>query len=375
MIIHPHLKNSLKNLNLDLGAELNRYEQYLNSLPQVLSNQQQLAIPALEQQISLTDIDEEATDNSDSLPPLIYETEIIDTKRETKPIPVASRIITNQKSLLDILLTPWGMFGVIIFFSANLFLIVSHNVNQQAAQELASKNDNQLNNNQSNNLNLSDKTNQVEIIENLRSQQRHQPPSLPMPLSTLQEAQTSNNDNNQPVMYSDLKTALLTEAKNYQLQLPPPPLDNYRETKSSVSSPTNTNQNYSPPTNNSNPSASHSSPKNNSNPSASQSSPKNNSNPSASQSSPTNNPNPSAQVATTTANSQSQLIHYVVLDYQGIENYAQVKAIVSEAFVTNIGEEMKIQLSSFQDKSGAEEYSQQLKKQGLDAQIISTNNE
>ena len=264
VIIHPHLKNSLKNLNLDLGAELNRYEQYLNSLPPILSNQQQLAIPALEQQISLTDIDEEATDNSDSLPPLIYETEIIDTKRETKPIPVASRIITNQKSLLDILLTPWGMFGVIIFFSANLFLIVSHNVNQQAAQELASKNDNQLNdnqlnNNQSNNLNLSDKTNQVEIIENLRSQQRHQPPSLPMPLSTLQEAQTSNNDNNQPVMYSDLKTALLTEAKNYQLQLPPPPLDNYRETKSSVSSPTNTNQNYSPPTNNSNPSASYSS--------------------------------------------------------------------------------------------------------------------
>ncbi len=320
VILHPHIKATLKNLDLDLVSELNRYEQYLNSLEHESATQPQEAIPALESLVNLSQQNDDSLANT--IPTLFYESAIINTdKEEIETIPVASRIVTQPKSLPDTLLTPWGIFGLIFFFASNALIFVNLDFNQQKANNLTVNNDTPLDNSHLKQLkiNQSETTNNNQPNQPL-NQPLNQPPSPPSPLPTIQTPEVIKTT--QPSrLYPDLKTALLTEAKNYQPQLPPPP-----------SSPMPVNQ-YSVTT-------------------------------------------PQTQNQTTTASKasakpQPQTKYYVVTDYQDMQNYSQVKEVIAEALITNLEDEMKIQLGVFNDKSDAEKHRQKIQKQGLESQIIS----
>lgn len=329
VIFHPHIKATLKNLDLDLDSELNQYQQYLNSLEAKSVTSPQQAIPALESQINLTKYRDDSWPKT--LPTLVDESAIIKTEKEqTEIIPFDSRIVTQEKSLLDIVLTPWGIFGLIFFFTANGLIFLYRDFNPQQAN-LTSKNNTQLGNS---NLDLNQpQINQLETTDNNQSNQELNQaslsPSLPSPLPTTKSTKVTKTNQNQPInLYPDLKTALLTEAKNYQPKLPPP----VYPTTNLSSSPVVMNQNSVtlPPSLNKTTSVSKTSPK----------------------------PQPQTQ-------------YYVVTDYQNMENYSQVKEIISEAFISKIEDKMKIQLGVFDDQSDAEKYNQQMKNQGLESKIIS----
>jgi hypothetical protein len=326
LILHPHIKASLKNLNLDLDSELNRYEQYLDSLTHQSVKTAAEAIPALELPINLTP----NRDNyfPKTLPTLVYESAIVNTElEETETIPVASRIVPEDKSLLDSLLTPWGIFGLIFFFTANGLIFVQQDFAPQSTINSITNNHTLVDNS-----NLDQpKSNQLETTDsNQSNQQVNQlslPPSLPSPLPTIET--TEVNQTNQPInLYSDLKTALLSEAKNYQVELPPPV---YPTTDAPSSSAVVIDQHSLPL-----PSS----------------------------------PNQTTSASKTASKSQLSTKYYVVTEYQNMENYKKVKGIISEAFIVNINNEMKIQLGVFDEQVGAEKYDQQMKKQGLPSKII-----
>lgn len=363
VIIHPHIKATLKNLDLDLESELNRYEQYLNSLQPNSQYQLQSGIPNLESQnnLILEKVEENESNHylAETSSALIYESTIIeDNQEELDTIPVASRIITPQKSLLDILLTPWGIFGLILFFATNILLFVNQDDNRQIADKNSSTviDEKLTDNNNTTPTSTNDSTINTEntsagdLIEN-RSPNNlansSSPPSPP-PLPIISNSEI-NDDNQTTRLYPDLKTALIKESETYQIQLPPPP-PNYPlevEVNSQVPPPNNlTNQNNNQ-TNNQTVTNQ------------------------ARATNSSSNQTAKAEKITQTQSKPPQTKHYVVADYKSMEIYAQVKAIMKEAFITNINNEMKIQLGVFNDKSGAEKYSQQMKSQGIETKIIS----
>jgi len=358
VIIHPHIKATLKNLDLDLESELNRYEQYLNSLQPNSQYQLQSGIPNLESQnnLILEKVEENESNHylAETSSALIYESAIIeDNQEELDTIPVASRIITPQKSLLDILLTPWGIFGLILFFATNILLFVNQDDNRQIADKNSSTvideqltdNNNTTPTSESNNTTNTKNTLAKDLIENrsLNNLSNSQPPSPPSPLPIINNS-AINNDNQTNSLYPDLKTALIKESETYQTQLPPPPPNYPVEVEVKTPPPPNnlTNQ-----TNNQTAINQTSATKSSSNQTA------------------------KAEKITQTQSKPPQTKHYVVADYKSMEIYAQVKAIMKEAFITNINNEMKIQLGVFNDKSGAEKYNQQMKSQGLETKIMS----
>lgn len=54
---------------------------------------------------------------------------------KNEPIPVAYRILKEQKSLLDHILSPWGMFSIILFLLANGVIFINFEIEKKIATD------------------------------------------------------------------------------------------------------------------------------------------------------------------------------------------------------------------------------------------------
>lgn len=199
--VHPHIKKIIQTLDLDLGSELTKFEQSLY--------QDSILIPDI-----VSDIPPKQDLSSSSL---IY---YPDSSVEEDAISVASRLLDSphveEKSLLDFILTPWGIMGILIFCGANLFIFVNQDT------KIA------VNNNNENPQNISEtnppiaENNQNNIVElNSSNPTENNLPPLPIPLPD------TNNSPENKSPHPNLKTALLNEiTKPSSETLLTPPSDN-----------------------------------------------------------------------------------------------------------------------------------------------------
>jgi hypothetical protein len=201
--VHPQIKKIIQNLDLDLGLELNRYEKS--------NKEESVLIPDLIIKQPITTPKYQEYNSA-----LVYNPDIFQPE---ETISVASRLIdddtiSDSKSLLDVILTPWGIFGIILFFCANLFIFFSQDKeilvnNPTENQPLINtpENQNQETNLTENNPNIENQNININTI---------QKPSLPNPL--LENQNNSIIVNKSPI-YPDLKTALFAEIKKNQSPL------------------------------------------------------------------------------------------------------------------------------------------------------------
>lgn len=294
MSVHPLIKKIIQNLDLDLGAELRRYEKNT-----VDSN---ILIPELMETESI-----DLPSNSSSLvyhPPL-------DNYDEDEPIPVASRLISRDRtSLLDLILTPWGIFGIIIFFGTNILIFLGIN-----------------------NFNFKSQNQEKEIVEQTIEEEKivndmtpetekkdskmieeNEEKSPPLPSSLPSADNNANIMNNIPASpYPDLKTALMKEINNNELSesslpLPPPLLEENSNTL----------------------------------------------------------PNQDEPIEVNSSSPNNQKKEYIVLtNYENMTQFSNIKKEIPNAFITNIAGEMKIQLGVFKTEIEAKTKSQQWQKQGI----------
>lgn len=298
--VHPQIKKIIQNLDLDLGLELTRYE---NS-----HSQESVLIPdsIVEESILLP---ETKFNPQESHSLLVYNPDEIELE---EPIPVASRLISDRKSLLDVILTPWGMIGIILFLGANIFIFFSldteslvSNNRQDKASTNNIENQNQENNITENNLNLSNVEKTEETKTNINNLQ---PPSLPTSLPEINNSNSINNSSQNSSLYPDLKSALFGEIQKNQQPLLPPPLLNNNQT--SVNS--------------------------------------------------------SIQ--------KIQQKYYLLSNYQNMDNFNRIKKIEPKAAIMNLNQEMKIQLGIFNTETEAKNRGQKLQNQGIQIYIQPINN-
>lgn len=298
--VHPLIKKIIQNLDLDLGAELSRYEKE--------TRENAILIPELMENDSL----EMSSSSSDSS--LVYTPAI----EEEEAIPVASRLISNEnKSLLDLILTPWGVFGIIIFFGTNIFIFLGLNnlnfINKNQPEAI-------VNQRRKEETNITEFTNQIEENQSPVTEENKNniiPPPLPSSLPAV--------ENTLPLSpYPDLKTALMTEinknlALNESSLIPPPPPPLMEETTLPVFN---------------------------------------------------HNPNYNSNINSTKSNNSSSLIapknkYLVLVNYENMNQFNKIKKLIPDALITNIGGEMKIQLGVFKTEGEAKTKSQQWQKQGI----------
>lgn len=310
--VHPQIKKIIQNLDLDLGLELSRYE---NS-----NSQESVLIPdsIVEESILLPETKFNAQE-SHSL--LVYNPDGVELE---EPIPVASRLISDRKSLLDLILTPWGMIGIILFLGANIFIFFGLdteslvNNNPQSETPINNiENQNQENNITENNLNLSN----VEKTEDNKTNIHNlQPPSLPKSLPEINNSNSTNNSPQNSSLYPDLKSALFGEIQKNQQPLIPPPL-------------LNNNQNSPLPTN-----------------------------------------NPPSQNTVNSSVQKIQQRYYLLSNYQNMDSFNRIKKIEPNAVIMNLNQEMKIQLGIFNTETEAKNQGQKLQNQGIKIYIQPINN-
>lgn len=311
--VHPKIKKIIQNLDLDLGLELNRYEN--SHLQESLF----IADPIVEESILYP---EKEFHHQESHSLLVYNPDEVELE---EPIPVASRLISDRKSLLDVILTPWGMIGIILFLGANIFIffsldtesLVNNNLQDEAPTNNI-ENRNQENKITENNLNLSNVEKTEDNKTNINNLQP--PPSLPTSLPEINNSNSINNSSQNSSLYPDLKSALFGEIqKNQQLLLPPPLLNN--------------NQTPSLPTNN--------------------------------------------RPSQTPVNSSVQKIqqkYYLLSNYQNMDNFNRIKKVEPNAVIMNLNQEMKIQLGIFNTETEAKNQGQKLQKEGIKIDIQPVNN-
>ncbi len=308
--VHPQIKKIIQNLDLDLGLELNRYE---NSH---LQESLLIADPIVEESILYH---EKESNPQDTHSFLVYNPDGVDSE---DPIPVASRLISDPSSLLDVILSPWGMIGIILFFGANIFIFFNLDreslVNNNPESETSTnKIENQ---NPDHNLNLSnleqteDKTPNIDI----------QPPPLPTPLPEINNSNPINNSSENSSLYPDLKTALFAEIQKNQETLPSP---------SSNNTPTLPF--------------------------------------------PANNPpleNPPRQVPVNPPKPKVEQKYYLLSNYQNMDNFNRIKKVAPNALIMNLNQEMKIQLGIFNTETEAKNQAKKLQSRGIKIYVQPVNN-
>ncbi|WP_324282288.1 hypothetical protein VKI22_17935 [Cyanobacterium aponinum UTEX 3221] len=299
MSVHPLIKKIIQNLDLDLGAELRRYEK-----DTVDSN---ILIPEL--------IETESIDLPSNSSSLVYHLPLDnydedDEDDEDEPIPVASRLISRDRaSLLDLILTPWGIFGIIMFFGTNILIFLGINnfnfnsSNQKAEIVDQSRKDQQI---------INEVTPEIEKKdEQIIEENEQKSPPLPSSLPSVDNANITNNIPASP--YPDLKTALMKEINNNELSessLPlPPPLS--EENSNTL-------------------------------------------------------PNQDEPIEANSSSQNNQKKEYIILtNYENMTQFNNIKKEIPNAFITNIEGEMKIQLGVFNTEIEAKTKSQQWQKQGI----------
>ncbi|BAQ62492.1 hypothetical protein GM3708_2898 [Geminocystis sp. NIES-3708] len=199
--VHPQIKKIIQNLDLDLGLELDRYENshYQESISAI--------DPIVEEFISSP---EKKLNHQELSSSLVYNPNDIDSE---EAIPVASRLINSSSSILDIILTPWGIIGILLFFGANIFIFFS-------LDEESLIDNNQVSNITENNLNFpnTQKTENNNNNINLDNIKKNQD-IAPQTISSLPEINNSiskNSSSQNSSIYPDLKSALFAEINKTQ---------------------------------------------------------------------------------------------------------------------------------------------------------------
>jgi len=187
-LINPLVQNSLKNLDLDLSFELKLFEYSLNQTVESIATIEKPSISPHQQELS----------------PFIYNDN--PPQLEEDPIAVASRIIPNKSQLTEILLSSWGMFGILIFVAANAFIFIGYDI-IFFNQENPSSSENELIEEESSPSDLDNSSQITATQENQLSEN----PQLPFSPTEVEQDNLENNTQNNN-LYPDLKTALLSEA-------------------------------------------------------------------------------------------------------------------------------------------------------------------
>lgn len=196
MSAHPLIKQTIQNLDLDLGLELNQYE-YSVSKESALTHHLFTYDNSFDREPADADDDE----------PIIYQSAVIEDEEDI--IPVASRLIDEPTSLWDQILSPWGIFGIIIFVGANLLILFNN-------WDTTSTVNNSVNNNQASLKTNSNSSESVNTNNQFPSTTQNLPSSGN---SSTSGTATTNNENASP--YPDLKTALFSEIEQPQLPVAP----------------------------------------------------------------------------------------------------------------------------------------------------------
>lgn len=289
--IHPLVQLTLKNIDFDLSFELQQFEESRQKPVESLAVVESSPIPHdLPKQPINYDFVSSASENYDD------------------NIPVASRIITDKYSLKEIIFTPWAIFGLILFITANALIFINWDLNssqrQVAEGEGSLPEEVQETNNIGEDISLN---NQEEISSSSLPQpevnlELPSPPNLPSSLPTEENIGDNQAQGNNP--YPNLKTALLSEAVMY-----------LAESDVQNSLPINANQ---------------------------------------------GNGNNSPQ-------------YHLITDYKSPEHFAQVREAIPTAVVTNINQEIKIQLGVFNDNAQAQQQAQQFQQtQQLPISVVVT---
>jgi hypothetical protein len=83
------------------------------------------------------------------------------------------------------------------------------------------------------------------------------------------------------------------------------------------------------------------------------------------------NQNPPKSSSSNNSSSEiTDLLYYVVIDYNGTEDLEKIQTIVPKAFLTNIGSKMKIHLGVFNNENQANELINKLKQQDIYPEIL-----
>ncbi|AFZ48645.1 hypothetical protein Cyast_2702 [Cyanobacterium stanieri PCC 7202] len=289
--IHPLVQLTLKNIDFDLSFELRQFEESRQTPVESLAVVESSPIPHdLPKQPINYDFVSSASENDDD------------------NIPVASRIITDKYSLKEIIFTPWAIFGLILFITANALIFINWDLNssqrQVAEGEEGLSEEVQETNNLEEDISLN---NQEEISSSPLPQQEvnlelPSPPNLPSSLPTEENMSDNQAQGNNP--YPNLKTALLSEAVMYLAE-------------SDVQNP--------PPLN------------------------------------------------VTQGNGSNSPQYHLITDYKSPEHFAKIREVIPTAVVTNVNQEIKIQLGVFNDNAQAQQQAQQLQQtQQLPVSVVVT---
>ncbi|WP_069790730.1 hypothetical protein A5482_005385 [Cyanobacterium sp. IPPAS B-1200] len=229
-------------------------------------------------------------------------------------IPVASRIITDKYSLKEILFTPWAIFGLIIFIATNALIFITWDLNSSQRQ-LAENNNSvaqELENNETIEESLS--ANNGEEISPPATPEEEVSFELPSPPNLPSPLPTDNGanvDNNNQGDNSNLYPDLKTALLSEAVM-------------------------YLAQTDSQNP--------------------------------PTVNPEQGNVV-----NSANSPQYHLITDYRSAEHFAKVREMIPSAVVTNINQEIKIQLGVFSDNTEAQQQAQRLQQnQQLPVSVIAT---
>ena len=399
-LLHPTLKTALVALDLKLESELARYQHQKEvysdvSISNTPKDTSALSVTITESSFVQT---EELNPTTASLLTQFDNSERGNQKEE--PIPVTVRIAPERKTFLEIFLTPWGIFALILFFLGNAIIFINWRVEpklaktknsqpttspEEVAAEKISADEQKLSPNQDREKNkqkLSPQTEaeksslaaptELSTIPNISLNQPSPSPSSPLitlnPNPTLEVAvkpqssqypdlvkalvanisQPAKNNSKTPANPIPnsrvfpppppvIKTTPVNPAPQAKVSLPPPPVT--KPTPVSKSTPINpAPQAKVSPT---------PSPvtKANLNLDSNQS-PSSNSKP------PTND-----------------LEYYVVSDYADSASLKKIKEIVPHALITNFGNEIKIKLGSFSQESEAIKLLKKVQQQGVSAYI------
>lgn len=214
--VHPQIKKIIQNLDLDLGLELDKYESSYHE-----ESMSVMEATMVEESILAV---EKASYAQELTSSLVYNPNAIDSP---EAIPVASRLINDDISILDIILTPWGIMGIILFFGANILIFFGLN------QKNLMTNNNQNNNNNLPNIEKTEDNNTNSSLDNVEQNQTQNNqiiPPLPNPSPNINNSTPVNNPPQNNSVYPNFKSAIFAEIQKPQSLSP---LANENQTKPS----------------------------------------------------------------------------------------------------------------------------------------------
>lgn len=318
--VNPILKKIIQNMELDLGSELNRFEENQDSDPVII-------LPVVETKTD--DIGSFSSTSSLSYNPSnVYD----------EAIPVASRLIGDRTSLLDLILTTWGISGIILFFTANLFIFLNFEqligVNNQEkiikVEEIIPEQ-----NNQEEEIITSEINQESNSINSVKKEEKKptEKPNIPPQLPPVENRSSADNQRVLPPSpHKNLETALWQEIQ--QKNSSPLP-SNLSSTPISPLPQPSTNSNIGGDKNTLNQ-------------------------PNQEVNTPDNSP-PVPNIPQK---------FYVVTEYENMDKYNRVRSNFPDAYLMNIQDKMTINLGVFSEEKEALQQSKKIESQGIKTNVV-----